>query len=230
MARLIHFRLCPRSRSVRLALAELAIPAELVEERPWEWRPELLALNPAGELPVLELDDGTRLAGAYPILEYLAETVGPPADSRQMRLIPGSPAARAEVRRLVDWFHAKLDREVTRELLTEKVYARMRPSGERPPDADVLRAIRANLRYHLTYIGHLAHARRWLAGPEASFADLAAAAHLSVIDYLGEMPWDDFVDAKAWYERVKSRRSFRPLLADRLPGLAPPAHYAELDF
>ena len=36
--------------------------------------------------------------------------------------------------------------------------------------------------------------------------------------------------AKDWYARVKSRPGFRPLLADRVSGVTPPTHYADLDF
>jgi len=231
MHKLTHFRLCPFSRSIRLALAELGIEIELKDERPWEWRAAFLALNPAGDLPVLELLDGPVLSGAYVISEYLAEKFERhPGDGRLVPLFPGASEDRAEVRRIVDWFHRKLDREVTRELLMEKVYARLMPGAERTPDADILRAIRINLRYHLQYLGYLAQQRTWLAGEEMSFADLAAAAHLSTIDYLGEMPWEEFPGAKTWYARIKSRPSFRSLLADRLAGMPPPLHYTDLDF
>lgn len=235
MHKLTHFRLCPFSRAIRLALAELGLEAELVEERPWEWRPEFLALNPAGELPVLQLEGGPTLSGAYAISEYLAEA--PPAveddeehEEPALKLFPGSREARAEVRRLVDWFNGKFNREVSHELLHEKVYARLVPGADPTPAADILRAIKANLRYHMSYVSHLAHQRRWLAGDELSFADLAAAAHLSTADYLGEVPWDAFEAAKLWYARLKSRRAFRPVLADRVPGTIPSAHYADLDF
>ncbi len=230
MHKLTHFRLCPFSRSIRLALGELDIEVELIEERPWEWRPEFLALNPAGELPVLQLQDGLALCGAYAISEYLAEAT-PGEDEEPARpLFPGGPADRAEVRRLVDWFSGKLNREVTQALLNEKVYARLQPGGQATPDVDVLRAIRSNLRYHMSYIGHLAERRRWLAGEDLSFADLAAAAHLSSVDYLGEVPWEEFEAAKIWYARLKSRRAFRSILADRVPGATPAKHYANLDF
>jgi glutathione S-transferase len=63
-----------------------------------------------------------------------------------------------------------------------------------------------------------------------SYADLAAAAHLSVVDYLGDVPWDEDEAAKAWYARVKSRPSFRPLLADTHAGIPPSKTYADLDF
>jgi glutathione S-transferase len=229
MPRLIHYRLCPYSRAIRIALAELGIEAELAEEKPWEWRQEFLAVNPAGELPVLELDDGLYLCGAYAISEYLAEMEVDPSESRRPALLFGSREDRAEQRRLVDWFNGKFDREVVRELLQEKLYGRM--SGQQHvPEPSVLRSIRANLRYHLAYVGFLADQRRWLAGDEMSFADIAAAAQLSTLDYLGEVPWEQHPIAKDWYARMKSRPSFRPLLADRVPGLAPPPHYDDLDF
>lgn len=242
MLKLTHFRLCPSSRSIRLALAERDIEFELVEERAWEWRPAFLALNPAGELPVLEVPDGSILCGAYSIAEFLAEEgqAEQLQDRRLMSLFPGDREDRAEARRLTDWFQHKFDREVTRDLLAEKVYPRVSQPGSyggpaasvpvAAPSPAVLRAVRSNLRYHLGYIGFLADQRRWLAGDAPSFADLAAAAQLSVADYLGEVPWEQHPAAKGWYQRVKSRPSFRPLLADRLPGFSPPPWYGDLDF
>jgi glutathione S-transferase len=230
MNRLFQFRLCPFSRSVRLALAEHGVAFELLEERAWEFRPELVAINPSGELPVLQLETGFTVCGSYAISEYLAEGVGPHrSEHRSMTLFPGVLEERAEVRRVVDWMHGKLNREVTRELVVEKVQSRF-VAGSPPPDADVLRAVRANLRYHLSYISHLANQRRWLAGDEPSFADLAAAGHLSVLDYLAEVAWDDFPAARNWYAKVKSRPSFRALLADRVAGVPASSHYADLDF
>lgn len=231
MPTLTHFRLCPYSRTARLALAELGVEVDLADERPWEWRPEFLALNPAGELPVLQLDGTPPLCGIYAISEYLAET--PAAESEDepaIQLLPGDRVQKAEIRRLADWFNGKFNREVVHELLQQRVYTRLQPDAASAPDVDFLRAVRANLRYHMSYISYLADNRRWLAGEELSIADLAAAAHVSVADYLGEVPWEEHPVAKTWYARLKSRRSFRSLLADRVPGALPTAHYADLDF
>jgi glutathione S-transferase len=228
---LTHFRLCPHSRSIRIALEELKVEAAFVEEQPWAWQPTFLALNPSGELPVLSLDTGVSLCGAYAVSEYLNEAAvqtGP--GDRHLVLFPGSAESRAETRRLVDWFHGKFHREVTRELLSEKVYSRLSGTANEGPDPVVLRAIAANLRYHLSYIGYLAHHRGWLAGDDMSFADMAAGAHISVADYLGDVPWGDYPAVQSWYQRLKSRPSMRSLLADRLPGMPPPADYANLDF
>ena len=231
MHKLTHFRLCPHSRSIRIALAELEIGAELADERPWAWRPEFVALNPACELPVLELEAGPILCGAYAISEYMAEEIKQhPKDGRSVPLFPGNREDRAEVRRLVDWFLGKFNREVTRELLYERVYAHQSPGSGHTPDREVLKALKANLRYHLSYVGYLADQRKWLAGDELSFADVAAAAQISVADYLGEVIWEGHGPAKSWYSRLKSRPAFRALLADRMPGVAPAAGYADLDF
>jgi glutathione S-transferase len=231
MHTLTQFRLCPKSRSIRLALAEVGIEIALADERPWEWRTEFLALNPAGELPVLALEGGPLLCGAYAISEYFSAILADrEKDGRRAPLFHGTPAEQAEQRRLVDWFHGKLDREVTRELLVERVYGHLMSDSAHAPDPGALRAIRSNIRYHLAYVNHLAHERRWLAGDEMSFADMAAAGHLSTIDYLGESPWESYPSAKSWYARLKSRPSFRALLSDRMPGISPAPVYADLDF
>jgi glutathione S-transferase len=249
MPTLTHFPFCPHSRAIRLALAELGLTVELLEERPWEWTPALLALNPSGDLPILRLQNALRmsdcltLCGSYAISEYLAATAtatataaldaaanAPATMPRTISLFPGSPAGQAEVRRLVDWFHGKLHREVTVPLLEALALPLFEGAERASPDTDVLRAARANLGYHMSYVAWLADQRNWLAGPELSFADLAAAAHLSCLDYFGEIDWGRFPPAKTWYQRLKSRRAFQPLLTDRIPGRPPATHYAELDF
>ena len=117
-------------------------------------------------------------------------------------------------------------------LVTQKVYKRFMTSeqGGGAPDMDLVRVARSNIRYHLRYIGYLIRSRNWLAGQDLSYADLAAAAHLSSIDFLGDVPWSEDETARAWYARIKSRPSFRPLLADYLAGMAPTPAYADLDF
>jgi len=204
---------------------------ELTEEQPWSWRPEFLAINPGGHLPVLIIEKKLAISGTYPISEYLADNYpSHPVDGRNTPFFPGDAIERAEVRRLVDWFHQKFDREVTRDLFHERYFAHVNKANRHTPNSENLRTLASNLRYHLKYISYLTDHRRWLAGDEMSFADLAAAAHLSCLDYLGEVPWDDFPVARSWYVRLKSRPSFHPLLDDRLPGKPPPPYYSDLDF
>jgi len=230
MLTLHHHPFSTSSRFVRLAAAEYGLSLDLQVEKPWERRRDFLLLNPAGTLPVLVENDGPPICGASVIMEYLDETRGYAMGDR--RLMPGHAESRAEVRRLVDWFLGKFDSEVVGYLVHEKIFKLEIPrdKGGGAPDSAVLRAARANVRHHLKYVGYLAGTRDWLAGPKLTFADLAAAATLSCADYLGEIAWDDDEQARHWYSRIKSRPSFRPILADVIPGVAPSAHYAELDF
>lgn len=222
MRLLYHFALQPFSRKVRIVLREKRLDFELQDERPWERRDAFLMLNPAGEVPVLVEPEGAALAGSRAICEFLDETYPDPP------MIGTTPLGRAEVRRLVDWFDVKFYREVTANLLDQKILRRL--AGFGGPDSQALRAGSANIHYHLEYIGWLTDRRKWLAGDDFSLADAAAAAHLSALDYIGDVPWSQHPEAKDWYARVKSRPSVRPLLADRLPGVTPPRHYADLDF
>lgn len=227
MPRLHHFALDPYSRRMRLALGEYGSGAELREEQPWAPSSDLFRLNPAGTLPVFLEDDGTAVSGVEALGEYLEETRNGAAS-----LIPGSATARAEVRRLVGWFDTKFYAEVAEPVLSEKVIRRFmtREQGGGSPEMTRVRRGLDLLKSHLDYVGRLADGRNWLAGDHLSLADLAAAAHLSAIDYIGDVPWADFPSAKAWFQRLKSRPSFRPLLADSVRGIAASASYTDLDF
>jgi glutathione S-transferase len=230
MLTLFQHTLCPQSRYVRLILNEYGIAARLVEERFWERREEFLLLNPAGEIPVLVSDGQPAVPGAGIIAEYVEESY--PGGSGAERLMPALAGERVEVRRLTSWFNDKFHAEVSGPLVTERIYKRhmTREQGGGPPDTDALRAARHNIRYHLSYIGWLVGTRDWLAGDRLSLADLAAAAHLSSADYLGEVPWNEDDAAKHWYARVKSRPSFRPLLSETVAGVTASKTYADLDF
>lgn len=230
MATLFHHPLCPHSRFVRLVLGEFGLEAHLVEERTFERREEFLQINPACTTPVFVEEQVGPVPGAMVIAEYLDETRGLALGER--RLLPSDPGGRVEVRRLVDWFNGKLHDEVTGYLVNEKVMKRFMPAelGGGAPDMAAIRAARSNIRYHLAYVGWLIGSRNWLAGDRLTYADLAAAAQLSVADYLGDVPWHENEMAKQWYARIKSRPSFRPLLGDRVLGSEPAAHYADLDF
>lgn len=219
---LFHLPLSPFSRKVRLALGEKRIPFDLRAERVWERREEFLAMNPAGTVPVLTEDNGLAIADSAAICEYLDEAYP------DIPLIGRTLAERAEVRRLVCWFDGKFHAEVCRNLYHERHMKRLMGRGN--PDAATIRAGYQNLKPHLEYLGWLAESRPWLAGPNLSLADLAAAAQLSVLDFIGDVDWSLNDAAKEWYARVKSRPAFRPLLADRVSGMTPPDHYADLDF
>ena len=222
MRTLYHHPIHALSRTARVMLAEKGLPFEPVVERPWERRTEFLKLNPAAEVPVLVEEDGTVVAGGLAVIEYLEEAYP------DTPLLPREVAARAEVRRVADWFLHKFEREVAENLVGEKLIKRL--SGQGHPFAPAIRAGLANVTYHLDYIAFLSERRPWLAGSSFTLADIAAAVQLSCLDYIDNVPWDRSPEAKDWYARVKSRPSFRALLADNITGCPPPKHYADLDF
>jgi glutathione S-transferase len=221
-----HFPLDPFSRQARLGLGEKRLVYKEVVERFWEQRPEFVALNPAGLPPVLieEQPGGPTIAiaGNSPILDHLEE------GHRQNPLLTELPAERAEARRLQQWFDRKFDFEVNSLLLHEKLEKRIMGLGS--PDMRQIRNGWDALRYHFSYMEHLLESRDWLAGSRLTLADIAAAAHVSVVDYFGDAPWREYPAVKTWYSKIKSRPSFRPLLHDRWPGMQPAGHYDDLDF
>ena len=221
MARLYHVPLSPFCRKVRLTLAEKKIEVELIEERYWEQSAEFLRRNPAGKVPILKLDNRT-LTESQAICEYLEDTVPTPV------LMPRSAEARYEVRRLCSWFDDKFHDEVTSKLLYERVNKKV--MGQGYPDSKNVKSGATRIKFHLDYIGWLLDQRRWLAGNEMTLADFTAAAHLSALDYISDVDWNRSQNVKDWYAKIKSRPSFRSLLADQVPGFLPPPHYADLDF
>jgi glutathione S-transferase len=223
MWQLYQFPLCPFSRKVRLLLGEKGIAHELVRETPWTRRDEFVDMNPAGQTPVLvEPAKGITLIDSSTICEYFEETVD------RAPMIPGTAVNRAEIRRLVAWFDDGLYREVVAPIMDERMKKRL--VSREPPDTRVLREAMKTANAHLDYLDYLLDHRRWLGGAALSLADLAAAAHLSVADYLGGIDWRGHKQTMDWYAVMKSRPSFRPLLGERMEVIAPPVHYDKVDF
>lgn len=222
MRLLYHHPLVATARKVRLVLHEkrLAFDERVIE--PWKESEELLGLAPAGEMPVLVDEDGTVVSEHGAAVEYLDEVYP------DVPLIGRTPAERAEARRLAAWFDDKFFWEVTHQIAGEKLLRRV--SANAAPDSRALRAGLENLQAHLQYITWLKERRSWLAGDHLSIADLAASANISLVDYSGDMPWEQHPEVKEWYVRVKSRPSFRALLKDTIPGVAPAPVYTDLDF
>lgn len=215
---LYHFLMHPFSRKVRLVLSEKSLPFEMKIEKTWERRTEFLAMNPAGDLPVLIEPDGTTLSNSQVICEYLEEVYP------EVSLIGTDPVQRSETRRLINWFDRKFNKEVTDNLVGEKLVKAIQNLGD--PYGPSVRAGRANIHYHLDYIGFLTERRAWLSGDAFSLADITAAAHLSTIDYIGDVPWEQHAAARQWYDRFMERsKGFGELRDERIPGFEPSGVY-----
>ncbi|MBN8532134.1 MAG: glutathione S-transferase family protein [Alphaproteobacteria bacterium] len=219
MRTLYHTPLSPACRKVRMLLKEKDLLFELEVENYWERREDF---NPACDVPVLVDEGGDLVSGPYAICEYLEEKYP------ERNLIGASIEERREVRRLISWFDEKFLYEVTLNLLHEKVFKRLMGYGT--PNSEAIRAGKANISYHLDYIAHLTRKQGWLAAERMTLADLTAAAHLSCLDYMGDVDWQSHPEVHTWYAIIKSRPCFRPLLTDRISGMKPAPHYENLDF
>ncbi|MBU1325035.1 MAG: glutathione S-transferase family protein [Alphaproteobacteria bacterium] len=220
-----HFAFDPASRAARLALGEAGVAFEENPVRPWEPDCVIRGLNPSGMPPVFVTTERERpltLCELPAILGWIEDQAAAPV------LLPTDPIERAEARRLVHGFERRFNDEVDAVLLHERLEKPLLRLG--PPEARALREGRENLKIHLAALEDLLARRDCLAGRRLSQADLVAAAHLSVLDFFGEVSWGNWPALKTWYMRLKSRPSFRPLLTDRLAGLQAAQHYADLDF
>ena len=221
MVHLIHHSSSPQSRKMRLIMAEKKMSFALKEEEPWKLSENTRQINPAEELSIL-IFDGNVICGNNAITEYLEES------NSQYKLLPENLKDRAEVRRIMDWFDTKFYNEVYKYIVAEKIIKRFRL--KEAPNSRILKAGLNNLKYHMEYIEYLADKNNYLVGNEITLADLTAAAHLSIIDYLGDIDWDEYKNAKLWYAKIKSRPSFRKILKDNIRGIPPSSHYSNLDF
>ena len=214
MRRLVHLVFSPTSRLARLMLGEKRLVCD----------PQA-AEDANAHLPVFVDLDGTRCEGLWAIVDHLE------GNYPEYPLIPEDAAARGEALRWLDWTMGSLADQVTKKIIYEKANPRFTGGATRStPDMNIIRGGREALRAMLPILGKLVEERGNLAGRVCTIADLALAAHLSALDYFGEMPWDGNAAVREWYVRMKSRPSFRSLLADRVPGQPPVTHYAELDF
>lgn len=221
MIELHHYPLCPYSRFIRVILFEKGINFSGIHTNYWERDISLMKLNPAGEVPII-IDGTNVIADIYTIFEFLEETY------KEVPLLSDDSIINAEIRRLISWFHHKFYNEVTKYILNEKVIRYYLEKGY--PNTEILRAAKLNLDQHLKYIQALLKRNSWLAGNYITAADYAAATHLSTLDYLGNIDWNQHLIIKEWYAIIKSRPSFRSLLKDRIHGFNPPESYSNLDF
>jgi len=225
MTRLLQHRLDPASRLARLMFAEYGVPVDLDDIKPWLREPQVLELNPAATVPILVEKGEPPVVGMLAVIHAIEDRYSPSAVNG---LFPVEPAARAEMWRVLEWVLVKLNDEVTRYILEEKIVKRDHRGAS--PDPGVLRVAKANLGEHLLYFNWLFATRQWVAGDAMTLADFALAAHLSTLDYMGDVSWDKAVETRDWYARIKSRPAFRTLLNDRIAGLPAAAGYADLDF
>lgn len=223
MIALYHHPICPFSRQARVYLKEIDQDFTQIKEDYWRRRKDFIDMNPAGNLPVINLGNGSKIVGIYAIAEYIAEQY-----AGKFFFMPEDVILKAEVRRLLNWFNEKFYRDVTKVVIDEKMIRLMMRAGS--PRTDFLKMAKSNSAQHLEYLSNLLRYKNYLVNEKISCADIAASCHISVLDYFGEINWSLWPEIKEWYSVIKSRPSFRNILNDTIPGFMPPPHYLLLDF
>lgn len=218
---LYHYPLCPMSRQARVILKEANINYNLIKEDYWHRSDQILKFNPAGELPILVEPFDIVIAGIYPVIEYIN-------DFTNNSFMSADSVESAEIRRMISWYNQKFYPEVTKIFMNEKIIRLLKNAGA--PKTEFIRIAKTNLSQHLQYTSYILRNRAYVGSESFSAADIAAAAHLSVIDYFGEIIWEQYPIIKEWYSLIKSRPSFRSILQDSIAGFIPPKHYNDLDF
>ena len=223
MLTLYHHPACPLSRQIRVLLKESDAEFSVVKEDYWLRRKEFVQINPAGNVPVIEVDKFTPiLVGNYSIIEYMSESF------EDFYFMPKSIDERIEVRKSITWFNDKFYREVSKILVDEKMIRLLMRVGE--PRSSFIRAAKANLNHHFKLLSESLEKKPYIALEKISCADIVAASHISIVDYFGEINWDSWPLIKEWYSIIKSRPAFQVILKDRIAGFAPPSYYSVLDF
>jgi glutathione S-transferase len=226
MYKLYHQTICPFSRKIRALLNAKNIPLELVPENFWERRPEFIAMNTMGTIPILfNINDGDVVSCSSVIVEYIEEKHA----QEGLSLIGNSLAKKAESRRIQYWFDHKFFNEVSKVLLDERYFNRFLARKPSPSSSNIMIA-KHNLEIHLSYMDFLLSNRKYLVGNELTIADLAAAGHIATLDYFGDINWRNNNLVKDWYCLVKSHKGFQSILEDKIPGVVPPIWYNKLDF
>lgn len=197
-------RLSVNTLKLRVALAEAGAAYELVPvdlARGEQRRPEFLALNPHGKIPVL-VDGDFVLPESDAILFYVAESF--PA----ARLLGGTPRERA---RALEWC------DFTSTALYPQYYDVYFHTAGGAPDKRipaVAEASREKLARSLRVLEQVLGAREFLAGAY-SIADIAAAAVLRILPERVPGAYDPAASpgTAAWYERVTARPAWRQAVA-----------------
>jgi glutathione S-transferase len=225
MRKLHYHPLCAASRAAAFALSEKKLDFTIEITKFWDKSSGLCELNQFGRLPILVELNGAVIAGIYGVLEYLEEKY------EAFHILGQDSNERAEARRIFQWINEDFAAEITAVLAFEKGLKKFFVAPElASPSSVILKQVKNTIQHYIKQVEWFAERRRWLAGDAFSFADIITAAHVSILDYMGSVNWNIFPIAKEWYVRIKSRPSFKRILGDRIPGIAPVSHYAVLDF
>lgn len=194
----MHSSFGPNSRTVRMLMIAkgISLPTEELDIYAGENRsPEYLKKNPGGQMPALELDDGTIIAETIPICEYLEEKYPEPT-------LFGKTA---EVRAVTRMWLRRVELNITEHMYNGFRYAEGLPILQDrmyciPEAADGLK----KKAYHgRKWLGDLVVGREFIAGDQISIADIVLFCCMDYCKDNGQPLDDDLPEIREWFERIK---------------------------
>jgi glutathione S-transferase len=192
----------PNPRVVRMFMAEkgLKIPSQDVDLMAGDNRkPDHLARNPHGQMPALELDDGSFISEILAICEYLEDTNPSPA------LIGTNPKEKAEAR----MWTRRVDLNIVEPLTNGFRFSQgLRLFKDRivtiPEAADGLKKIAQD---RLSWLDGQMAGKDFLCGKRFTLADIHLFCFLEFGTQVGQPLNPENKNIAAWFERVKARPS-----------------------
>ena len=225
MITLYYNPICIKSKMIRIMLEEIKLDYDVKVENFWELRENFVRLSPSAELPVfIEKDNRSTIVipGWYPVLEYLIESY------ENDSFIATDNLVNSEIRRMISWVFGKFYEDSIKIIIEERLlYFHLKKSS---PDSKSIQLAKSRLKEHLEYFSSILGNRDWIACNKSSMADMALAAAISILDYMGEINWHEYKQLKSWYMIMKSKPSFRFVLKEKILGYTASSTYELLDF
>ena len=192
----------PNPQVVRMFMAErdIEIPTVEVDLQGGENRREpYKQINPAGQMPALELDDGSVITEVTVICEFLDET------THGHSLFGDTAKERAQVRRWTRW----CDLNIVEPMINGFRYAEGLPLFEPrirviPEAADGLKAVAQD---NIAFLDKQLEGKEYIVGNQFSFADLFAYCFLAFGSMIGQTPNPECKNIAAFMERIGARES-----------------------
>jgi glutathione S-transferase len=198
--KIYDFAQAPNPRKVRVYLAEkgIQVPLQTVDLGKGEQRSaEFLTINPLGVVPVLELDDGTRIPESLAIIEYFEELYPNPS------LIGTDAVSRA----LVRGYERRCEQGVLAQAATIFRHTNSFFAGRVDQTPKVAEIARKNLTARLAWLNDELKNREWVAGDRISIADITLLIGIGwakVAKYELDPAWTNVI---RWYDTMKARPS-----------------------
>jgi glutathione S-transferase len=195
----------PNPRIVRMFMAEkdISIPKQTVDLRGGENRQEAhLKRNPHGQMPTLELDDGSYLSEITAICEYLEEKNPQPA------MIGSTAEERAQCR----MWARRVDLNICEPLANGYRFGEALRFFEKripcaPEASPGLKMIAANRLQWLN--GQMADGRNYLCGDRFTLADMVLYCWIDFGNQVGQPLDTANTNIVAWFARIGERPSVK---------------------